>query len=553
MGERTGRHHFIIGAFKEHRAFLSIWILGSVFYEFIQLLYPMMLGRILDAITVYRKMDLFVLGAAEYIIVFMADKLIYLLVSRLNLIISEKITVSYRSEILRKILYLEEQEKEQIPLGKRTELVLHGSKNIFEVIFLSTEIIAGIVKSVIILAVLARINIFLFLGAVIWLPLMFFASKGLGKILKKQSDERQKAYQGYRGWLIEVFKGIPAIRKYNMGSQILDRTQERELACQKETGKSEYLSLGAEFITQFMLNLLNISIYVLSAILIFAGKLTIGSYIMVFEYYYMIQNSMTKINVSYSQIKEKDILLEQVQEILAENRPADCAGAKLTEGIEGDIEFKDVGFSYEPGKKVLDKCSFHIEAGSEVTFVGRSGEGKSTLLGLMAGMYPAGEGQILLSGRDIDSYDEGYLREQIMFLGQEKLLLNGTMRDNLCLGKRIGDSELWEALRQVGLLHIVDQLPQKLDTLIQDNECRLSEGEYQRFHIARVLLGKPRILMIDEGTASLDIAGEEKLRNLLRDNMAGATIVYVSHRTESIVKSPYVISLKNGRADKRMN
>ena len=551
--ERTGKYHFVIETFKEHRVFVFIWVSGSVLYEFIQLLYPMMLGKILDAITVYRKADLFVLAAVGYIIVFLTDKLVYLLVSRLNVTMNEKVTVSYRSKILETILHLEESGRNSIPIGKRAELVLQGPKNLYEVIFLSMEMAASAVKSVIILFVLVRINVFLFLGAVVWMPLMFFVSKGLGKALKRRSDEKQKAYQGYRGWLIEVFKGIPAIRKYHMASQILKLTGERELAYQKETGKSEYLSLGAEFITQFMLNLLNISIYALAAILIFRGKLTIGSYIMVFEYYYMIQNSITKMNDSYARIKEKDILLEQIQEISADNRPAEHAGNGLTEGIAGDIELKSVSFSYQPGKKVLDQCSFRIEAGREVTFIGRSGEGKSTLLHLMAGMYPAQEGQVFLSGRSLDSYEEGYLREQVMLLGQEKLLLNGTVRDNLCLGKRIGDGELWEVLWQVGLLHTVDRLPQKLDTLIRENECPLSEGEYQRLHIARVLLGKPKILMIDEGTASLDIAGEEKLRDLLRDNMARATIIYVSHREESIVKSPYVISLENGRVKEMMN
>ena len=553
MRNQTYEHHLISEIIKEHKMFLFIWVLGGIVYEFIKLLYPMMLGKILDAITIYKEMDLFVLGAIGYITVFVADKFFYMLVSRLNIIVNEKVTVSYRSKILKKILLLEEQNKEGMPIGKRTELVLQGAKNIFEIIFLHMEITASVVKSIIILFVLVRVNIFLFLGAVVWLPLMFFVSKRLGKILKRRSDDKQKVYQKYRGWLIEVFKGISTIRKYDMTCQILGYTQEKEVTYQKETKKSEYLSLKVEFITQFMLNLLNISIYVLASVLIFKEKLTIGSYIMVFEYYYMIQNSITKINGSYSQIKDKDILLEQVQELFVEDKPVEYAGNKLTEGIAGDIEFKNVSFSYESGKKVLDGCSFRVEAGREVTFVGRSGEGKSTLLKLIAGMYPAQEGQMLLSGRKIESYDERYLHEQVMLLSQEKLLLNGTMRENLCLGKRIGDRELSKVLQQVGLLHIVNQLPQKLDTLIQDNECQLSEGEYQRFNIARVLLSKPKILMIDEGTASLDIAEEEKLRDMLRENMVGVTILYVSHREESIVKSPRVIFLKNGRAKETMN
>lgn len=553
MGEQTYKHIFWGEIIKGQKVSIFIWILSSVFYGFIQLLYPMMLGKILDAITVYRKMDLFVIGAVGYMVVFVVDKTIYVLVSNLHIIVREKITVTYRSKILERILRQEGHYEEGMSIGKHTELVLHGSRNIFEVVFLYKEIMASILKSIIILFVMARIDIFLFLGAVIWLPFMFYVSKGLGKILKRRSNERQKVYQEYRGWLIEVFKGIPTIQKYNMCGRITSCTQEKELSYQNETKKSEYTSLGTEFVTQLMLNLLNVSIYVLAAILISRGKLTIGSYIMVFEYYYMIQSSITKINTSYSQIKEKDILLEQVQGLFTEDSSREYAGDKLMEGIAGDIEFKDVSFSYEPGKTVLDRCSFRVEAGSEVTFVGRSGGGKSTCLKLIAGMHPAQEGCVLLSGRKIDSYDEEYLREQVVLLSQEKLLLNGTKRDNLCLGKKVGEENISRVLQQVGLLHIVNQLPQKLDTLVQDNECQLSEGEYQRLHIARVLLSRPRILMIDEGTASLDIAGEENLRNLLRENMTEATIIYVSHREESIVKSPYSIFICDGRAKEMMN
>ena len=310
MGEQTYKHIFWGEIIKGQKVSIFIWILSSVFYGFIQLLYPMMLGKILDAITVYRKMDLFVIGAVGYMVVFVVDKTIYVLVSNLHIIVREKITVTYRSKILERILRQEGHYEEGMSIGKHTELVLHGSRNIFEVVFLYKEIMASILKSIIILFVMARIDIFLFLGAVIWLPFMFYVSKGLGKILKRRSNERQKVYQEYRGWLIEVFKGIPTIQKYNMCGRITSCTQEKELSYQNETKKSEYTSLGTEFVTQLMLNLLNVSIYVLAAILISRGKLTIGSYIMVFEYYYMIQSSITKINTSYSQIKEKDIITE---------------------------------------------------------------------------------------------------------------------------------------------------------------------------------------------------------------------------------------------------
>lgn len=547
---RKQGNYLIIKILKEQKKYLLILVFGSILFEFIKLLYPMILGKILDAITVHKKMELFVWGAISYVVVFIIEKLVYIIVTKLRIRVNEKVIVSNRSKILKEILNMVETE-EKIATGVRAELVLKGAQNISDVLFLYLDLLTSAIKSIIVLFVLFRVNVILFIVAVVWLPIMFGISKRLGNLIKRMGEEKQKEYEKYKSWLVEIFSSLTTIYKYGMHDSIVSRTQEMEDTYQKKTKKSEYLSLKTEYIMQLMLHLLNISIYVLSAFLILKGKLTIGVYIMVFEYYYIVQNSISQINTSYSAIKEKNSLLDQVAQILKEKRETKNDG-NLEEGIRGDIEFRNISFAYKPEENVLHDCSYHIEAGEEIMLVGKSGVGKSTLIKLIARIYNTQAGEILLSGKEISSYKESYLRKQVMFISQEKILLNGTIKENLTLGEDINEKELIKVLEEVDLLSVLEKLPQKLDTLINSDEFQLSEGEYQRLNIARVLLKKPRILMIDEGTSSLDIVEEEKLRNLIRKTMTGVTVLYISHREESAAGVPHIVSLENGKLKKEI-
>lgn len=302
--------------------------------------------------------------------------------------------------------------------------------------------------------------------------------------------------------------------------------------------------LKMEFSTQLMLQFLNYFIYFLSVYLISRGRLTLGSYVMIFEYYYIIQSSLTQAGVSLEQISEKGSLLKQAVNLLGEEREEQEGEI---DGIDGSVECKEVCFSYSCEKRILNECSFRINAGEDVVVVAGSGAGKSTLMKLIAGIYKAEQGQIILGKHEINKYNLKYLRSQVGLIVQERLLLDDTVKENITLGRSVNEESIWRVLELAGLKNVISQLPQKLETDISNSDMKMSEGEYQRLNLARIMIMRPRILIIDEGTISLDLQAERRIRDMIKRELPKTTLITVTHRSESVREAGRRLYLREGK------
>jgi ATP-binding cassette subfamily B protein len=191
-----------------------------------------------------------------------------------------------------------------------------------------------------------------------------------------------------------------------------------------------------------------------------------------------------------------------------------------------------------------------VPAGKTVAIVGESGSGKSTLLKLLLGYYHPTEGQLLVDGTDVRDIDASSLRRRIGVVSQDPFIFNGTLRDNIALGKPdAGLQEVIEAARSAGLSDFISSLPLRYETLIGERGANLSGGQRQRLAIARALLLNPDILIFDEATSHLDVATERAIQENLRTALAGRTVVLVAHRLSTIKDADLIYVLRNGRVD----
>ncbi len=219
------------------------------------------------------------------------------------------------------------------------------------------------------------------------------------------------------------------------------------------------------------------------------------------------------------------------------------------EPLKGDIEFKDVTFRYPDGEEtVLENFSLKIPFGTHLAIVGETGAGKSTLANLVCRFYEPTQGQLLIDGRDARERSQLWLHSAIGYVLQTPHLFSGTIRENLLMGNpNATEEQIWDAIRAVSAQDVIDHLEQGLDTDVGEGGDLLSTGEKQLISFARAVLADPRILILDEATASVDTMTEAKIQEATASITAGRTCIMIAHRLSTVRNADMILVVKDGK------
>ena len=240
---------------------------------------------------------------------------------------------------------------------------------------------------------------------------------------------------------------------------------------------------------------------------------------------------------------------ERIFEILDEPEEiSDRAAAETLAPGPGHVAFEDVSFGYDPSRPVLEAIDLDIPAGSTVALIGRTGSGKTTLAALVPRFYDTQDGLVLVDGKDVRDVARRSLRREIGVISQDPFLFSTSVRDNIALGMPNAPREAVEAAARAAQAHeFILELPQGYDTVVGERGITLSGGQRQRIAIARALLIDPRILILDDATASVDATTEAKIRTGLREVMKGRTTIIIAHRLSTIALADEIAVLDHGR------
>ena len=245
---------------------------------------------------------------------------------------------------------------------------------------------------------------------------------------------------------------------------------------------------------------------------------------------------------------------ERVFEILDEPTEPGWVDNYTPVRVAGDIRYENVNFGYAEGLPALKNILLHAHPGETIALVGATGAGKSTVASLLPRFYELkeGDGHIYVDGKEIREYGVRALRENIGLVTQESFLFNGSIRENLLMGKPSAtDAELWRAVGAANAREFIERLPDKLESVVGERGVKLSVGEKQRLSIARALLKDPPILILDEATASVDTATERLIQEALEHLMANRTSIVIAHRLSTIVRADQILVLDHGRIIER--
>lgn len=415
------------------------------------------------------------------------------------------------------------------------------------------EFAGGLLTAVLALVILLRISPIMTVAALAFvLTFVLVLQKSFGK-MRPIFRERGKIYAEVSGRLTESLGGVRVIKGYHAE----DREAEVFVGGTQRLLDNVMRSLTAISLltlsSTVMLGVVGALVMYVGARQIFAGSLTLGGFVTFTAFLAFLVAPIFQIVGIGTQLTEAFAGLERTREVLGQ-RPEDQDPRRtvIMPPIEGRVEFQDVEFEYDPGKPVLHGVSFTAKPDTVTAFVGSSGSGKSTTIGLIAAFHTPSSGRVLVDGIDLATVNLGSYRSQLGVVLQETFLFDGTIRENVAFAKPDAtEAEVLHACRIARVDEFAEKLEKGYDTVVGERGVKLSGGQRQRVSIARAILADPRILILDEATSSLDSESEALIQEGLSYLMRGRTTFVIAHRLSTIRRANQILVMEQGRIQER--
>ena len=379
-------------------------------------------------------------------------------------------------------------------------------------------------------------------------PVVIYLTTSIGKRVKNLKGKENKAFEVFQSALTETLDAIQQIRAANREQHYLSRLMGEARQVRDRSTAFEWRSDAANRFS-FLVFMVGVDLFrALSMLMVVFSDLSIGEMMAVFGYLWFMMAPVQEIlGIQYAYYGARAALTRVNRLLLLAEEPDYPALHNPFEGKQTvAVSLKDIHFSYADGQEVLKGVSLDIPAGQKIALVGASGGGKSTLVQVLLGLYPADQGEIQFDDVSVKEIGLPCVREHVATVLQQPALFNGTIRSNLMMGHEFTDDELWQALDVAQLKSFVDEQELGLETRVGRQGIRLSGGQRQRLAIARMVLSDPKVVILDEATSALDSETEYALHMALQEFLVGRTTIIVAHRLSAVKQADHVYVFEDG-------
>jgi len=386
--------------------------------------------------------------------------------------------------------------------------------------------------------------------AIIMIPLASIASKTLGKRISKVATEAQEKSGFLNSYLIELFKNHKLIKIFQKENYEIERSDKHLENLKNKTAKIRTVYVRVSPIMETFTGIM------IAVLIFYSGKLIIKNEIDINNFFsflaammlaYQPVRSLATVNMAINQgLSAARRILPIIDNV---NEIKDNHNASELLIKNANIEFNNVYFRYDENNEiVLNNINLQINGGKMSALVGHSGSGKSTILNLIPRFYNVKSGDIKIDNQSINKTKINSLREKISLVSQDTTLFDDTIRNNIAYAKKdASEKEIIEAAKLSYCEEFINELPNKYETIIGENGVRLSGGEKQRISIARAMLKKSPIILLDEATSSLDSETEEKIQNAINILTKNRTTIVIAHRLSTILNSDKIFVVDSGK------
>ena len=528
---------------------LFFFFMATVGQVLLTVYLPILIGQAVDASLetgfsssfwlILWKMGLVVLANTllQWISPLLSNQLVYQLVTDLRQRIFEKLHSL-------PLAYLDKQGLGDLVarISSDSEQLTNGLLMIFQQFFL------GFLTIFVMIFTMIRLDTLMTMVVVILTPLSLFIARFIAQKSFHYYRKQTRARGDQVSLLEESMSQLSLIQAFNAQEEFVGRFKEVNDQYASYSQAAIFSSSTVNPSTRFVNALIYALLAGLGALRIMNGSFTVGSLTTFLNYASQYSKPFNDISSVLSELQSALACAERIFALLGEADMIDGSTRELEgEAVVGHIEFKDVDFSYQIGKTLINNLNLSVPAGSKVAIVGPTGAGKSTLINLLMRFYPLDKGEIFLDGVPISAYSRESLRKQIGMVLQETWLKTATVHDNIAYGYPNATRELViEAAKAANADFFIRQLPHGYDTYLADAGESLSQGQRQLLAIARIFVKLPRILILDEATSSIDTRTELLIQEAFEKLMLGRTSFIIAHRLSTIQHADIILVMSDG-------
>ncbi|GEP64324.1 putative ABC transporter ATP-binding protein [Clostridium beijerinckii] len=436
--------------------------------------------------------------------------------------------------------YAEIMNNLKIDIGNISQIVDQSTFYIVTSIF---RIIVGIIG---LITIDWRLSILVLIAT----PLRYLIVKYLAKKRRNLFERFINSYEDFSGWYGDTIGGIKEIKIWGLELSKTGQFIKKQKEIIKQNIRMSYLAKANEISETVFTQAITSLIYVIGGYLIIGNSLTVGRLFAFIAYSSYVTGPIFAImNIGYSfagimpSAKRYFEFINTETEDICRN----YISKKLNSSeVLGNIEFKNVEFSYNDKECVLKNISFKINAGEKVAIIGSNGSGKTTVINLILRFLTPDSGSILLDGNDINSFKLKDYRKLISVVSQDVYLFNSSIRENIMLNSKKTDIEMNSAVKKSGAYRFIEEMPDKYESIVGQRGGTLSGGERQKIAMARAFIRDSKILVLDEATANYDMEAEYQVNNIIKESYKDKTIIIISHKPDILAKVDKIIVINNG-------
>lgn len=539
---------YIYNTTKGYRVQFFILFFSVLTSTITDTLFPAVIGELVDQIFYKKQMRGFLFYFLLYAGLYFINQCLYGLLNYTWAKLKVSYLINIRKQCFTHLLKLKATVLTKIKSGDVIKRIGDDTDFFLEFIHRSLfYILSNFLQLIISIGYLLYANIALGIIAIIMTPIMAYSIRFFSEKLMKKHQEIQTQKGLLDSWILEMITGIHQWKLLNAQTKVTDdyKFKTEQIICnEKQKG---YLELTSESVNEALTLLGQLAIYSVAAFCVGKNTMTVGQFVACAAYFSTCSTYYNSLAKKITDISGNLVAIRRVEEFMDWEEEQENPESQDTQIEKGTICFKNVSFGY--GKEmVLKEINLTIQSGEKIALIGKSGEGKSTVLQLIYRLYDPFEGTIYVDGKNIMEYTLSSLRTQIAVVQQNNGLFHGTLRENIILSNnKIADTRIWYILKGLKLKDVVESFPEGLDTKIGSGERELSGGQRQRIAIARCIFRNPKILLLDEATSALDTETETTVNTFIYKELPQTTIISIAHRFSTVLSSEKTVVIEHGQ------
>lgn len=540
----------VIAVIGRSKLLLFLSLILSVASVILSLYIPVLAGRAIDGIKLHGNVDFEVIKKCLFGILICAivGGVLQWVMNIINNRIAYNTVRDIRSKAFSHMQTLPVAFADSHPYGDIVSRITADAEQFADGLILGfSQLFTGVVTIAVTLVFMLTISPLITLAVVVLTPISLFTARFIARrtysMFKKQSETR-----GEQTALInEMIQNQKTVQAFSYEDRAVERFDESNEKLRKYSLKSIFFSSLTNPTTRFINNLIYAVVGLMGGIFAIGGMVTVGGFVSFLAYSNQYTKPFNEISGVVTELQNALACAARIFELIDEKPEESDENCSSLSDPEGSVEFDNVRFSYDKSKKLIDGFDFFAPSGKTIAVVGPTGCGKTTLINLLLRFYDVDGGSIKIDGENINDITRHSLRRHFGMVLQDTWIKNGTVRENIAFGKPDAtDEEIIAAAKAARAHSFIKRLKNGYDTVIGDDDG-LSEGERQLLCIARVMLMKPPMLILDEATSSIDTRTELKVQDAFNTLMQGRTSFVVAHRLSTIRHADCILVMKDGK------